>query len=87
MSRSETRQIRAALSSMTVKTDRNDARGMAHLLRMGWFRPVHLKSLEAREQSARCCRPGRDNHGAFGFHHTDSRLLQRESVITFSRNG
>jgi transposase len=46
----ETRQIRAALSSMTVKTDRNDARGMAHLLRMGWFRPVHLKSLDAREQ-------------------------------------
>lgn len=48
----ETRQIRAALSSMVVKTDRNDARGMAHLLRMGWFRPVHLKSMDAREQRA-----------------------------------
>lgn len=46
----ETRQVRAALSSMTVKTDRNDARGMAHLLRMGWFRPVHVKSMDAREQ-------------------------------------
>jgi transposase len=46
----ETRQVRAALSAMTVKTDRNDARGMAHLLRMGWFQPVHLKSMEAREQ-------------------------------------
>lgn len=46
----ETRHIRAALSSMTVKTDRNDARGMAHLLRMGWFRPVHVKSTDAREQ-------------------------------------
>ncbi|MEQ8731918.1 IS110 family transposase [Roseitalea porphyridii] len=48
----ETRQIRAALSSMVVKSDRNDARGMAHLLRMGWFRPVHLKSMDAREQRA-----------------------------------
>lgn len=46
----ETRQVRAALSSMTVKSDRNDARGMAHLLRMGWFRPVHVKSMDAREQ-------------------------------------
>jgi transposase len=46
----ETRQVRAALSSMTVKSDRNDARGMAHLLRMGWFRPVHVKSTDAREQ-------------------------------------
>ncbi len=46
----ETRQIRAALSSMTVKTDRNDARGIAQLLRMGWFRPVHLKTMNAREQ-------------------------------------
>ena len=46
----ETRQVRAALSSMTVKTERNDARGMAHLLRMGWFRPVHVKSIDAREQ-------------------------------------
>jgi transposase len=46
----ETRQVRAALSSTTIKTDRNDARGMAHLLRMGWFRPVHVKSMDAREQ-------------------------------------
>lgn len=48
----EARQFRAALSSMVVKTDRNDARGMAQLLRMGWFRPVPLKSMDAREQSA-----------------------------------
>lgn len=48
----ETRQVRAALSSMVVKSDRNEARGMAQLLRMGWFRPVHLKSVDAREQRA-----------------------------------
>src|ERR1700680_1286391 len=37
---------------MTTKTARNDARGMSHLLRMGWYRPVHLKSMDAREQRA-----------------------------------
>ncbi len=35
---------------MIVKTDRKDARGMARLLRMGWFRPVHDKTMDAREQ-------------------------------------
>lgn len=49
----ETRHARKALSAMTIKTDRNDARGLAHLLRMGWFRPVHVKTLSAREQRAR----------------------------------
>lgn len=48
----ETRQVRAALSAMIVKTDRKDARGMANLLRMGWFRPVHVKTRDAREQRA-----------------------------------
>ena len=48
----ETRQVRAALSAMVVKTDRKDARGMAHLLRAGWFRPVHVKTMDAREQRA-----------------------------------
>jgi transposase len=46
----ETRHVRAALSARVAKTDRNDARGMADLLRMGWFRPVHIKSMNAREQ-------------------------------------
>jgi len=46
----ETRQVRAALSAMVMKTDRNDARGMAQLLRSGWFRPVHVKTIPAREQ-------------------------------------
>ena len=45
----ETRHVKAALKAMTVKTDRNDARGMAQLLRMGWFRPVHAKTLAAQE--------------------------------------
>jgi transposase len=48
----ETRQVKAALSAMVVKTDRKDARGIAQLLRMGWFRPVHCKSLPAQETRA-----------------------------------
>src|SRR6204780_790441 len=45
----ETRHVKAALSAMTVKTDRKDARGIAQLMRLGWFRPVHCKSLAAQE--------------------------------------
>jgi transposase len=48
----ETRHVKAALSAMTVKTDRKDARGIAQLLRMGWFRPVHCKSPPAQEVRA-----------------------------------
>jgi transposase len=48
----ETRHVKAALSAMTVKTDRRDARGIAHLIRMGWYRPVHCKSLPAQEVRA-----------------------------------
>src|SRR3954467_9153744 len=45
----ETRHVKAALSAMIVKTDRKDARGIAQLLRMGWYRPVHRKSPPAQE--------------------------------------
>src|SRR3990170_3126539 len=45
----ETRHVKAALSAMPVKTDRKDARGIAQLLRMGWYRPVHAKSADAQE--------------------------------------
>ena len=48
----ETRHVRAALEAMPVKTDRNDARGIAQLIRMGWFRPVHCKSMAAQETRA-----------------------------------
>ena len=45
----ETRHVKAALSAMTVKTDRRDARGIAQLLRLGWYRSVHAKSVSAQE--------------------------------------
>src|ERR671939_502183 len=48
----EARQVKAALSAMIVKTDRKDAREIAQLLRMGWFRPVHCKSPPAQEVRA-----------------------------------
>jgi transposase len=36
--------VRAALSAMRNKTDKADARGIAHIVRTGWFREVHIKS-------------------------------------------
>src|SRR5215831_1831046 len=45
----ETRHVKAALSAMTVKTDRKDACGLAQLLRMGWFQQVHAKSIGSQE--------------------------------------
>ena len=45
----ECRHVKAGLSAMRNKTDRNDARGIAHLLRLGWFRQVHIKSEEAQQ--------------------------------------
>jgi len=48
----ETRHVCAALKTMPVKSDRNDARGIAQLMRLGWFRPVHCKSMAAQETRA-----------------------------------
>jgi transposase len=48
----ETRHVRNAFKTMPVKTDRKDARGIAELIRMGWFRPVHCKSMSAQETRA-----------------------------------
>lgn len=48
----ETRHVRTAFKTMPVKTDRKDARGIAELMRLGWFRPVHCKSMSAQETRA-----------------------------------
>jgi transposase len=48
----ETRHVRNAFKTMPVKTDRKDARGIADMVRLGWFRPVHCKSMEAQETRA-----------------------------------
>ena len=48
----ETRHVQDAFKAMPIKTDRKDARGIAQLMRLGWFRPVHCKSLPAQEMRA-----------------------------------
>ncbi|MCK1743051.1 IS110 family transposase [Bradyrhizobium sp. 139] len=48
----ETRHVRNAFKAMPVKSDRNDARNIAQLMRLGWFRPVHCKSMSAQETRA-----------------------------------
>ncbi|WP_306132977.1 IS110 family transposase [Roseivivax marinus] len=48
----ETRQVKGALKAMPIKTDRRDAEGIARLLHLGWFRPVHCKSVSAQEVRA-----------------------------------
>jgi transposase len=45
----ETRHTKAALGAMPVKTDRGDARGIAQLMRTGWFKAVHVKTQQAQE--------------------------------------
>jgi transposase len=44
----ECRHLKAGLSAMRNKTNRNDGRGIAQLVRLGWFRQVHVKSAEAQ---------------------------------------
>ena len=48
----ETRHVSNAFKAMPVKSDRNDARNIAQLMRLGWFRPVHCKSMSAQETRA-----------------------------------
>src|SRR5258708_22237729 len=43
----ETRHVHAAFKVMPVKSDRNDARGIAQLMRLGWVPPGHCKSIPA----------------------------------------
>src|SRR5437879_5752353 len=45
----ETRHMRAALKAQINKTDRNDARGIAQMMRVGLYRPVHVKTLRSQK--------------------------------------
>ena len=46
----ETRHMKAALSAQINKSDRNDARGIAQMMRVGLYRPVHVKTLASQKQ-------------------------------------
>jgi transposase len=48
----EARRAKAAMGAMPNKTDRNDARGIAQIMRTGWYRAVHVKSLSCRSWRA-----------------------------------
>lgn len=48
----ETRHARAFLQARVNKTDRNDARGIAQMMRVNLFRPVHVKTLTSQRQRA-----------------------------------
>jgi transposase len=55
----ETRHAHGVLKAQNIKTDRNDARGLAQIMRTGWFKAVHVKShgsqkLRVLLQSRRC---------------------------------
>jgi transposase len=45
----EARHMRVSLSTMRSKTDRNDARGIAQMMRLGWFRAVHVKDVDTQK--------------------------------------
>jgi transposase len=45
----ESRHAKAAMQAQNVKTDRNDAKGLAHIMRTGWFREVHIKDHESQK--------------------------------------
>src|SRR5476649_1810528 len=45
----ETRHMRAVLKAQINKTDRNDARGMAQMMRAGLYRPVHVKTIRSQK--------------------------------------
>ena len=63
--------MKALLTAQQIsKTDRNDARGIAQMMRVGLFKPVHVKTLVAQEQPMLL---------------TSRKLLQRNLVVWFSR--
>jgi transposase len=48
----ETRHTKAFLKAQVNKTDRNDARGIAQMMRVNLFRPVHVKTLASQKRRA-----------------------------------
>ncbi len=45
----ETRHIQAVLKAQINKTDCNDARGIAQMMRVGLYRPVHVNTLRSQK--------------------------------------
>ena len=77
----ETRHVKAALSAMTVKTDRNDARGLAQLMRMGRFRPVYAARCRTKGSKATSSIPRRLRRPAGADGRRLTRSMERESLV------
>jgi transposase len=45
----ETQHMQALLKAQIKKTDRSDARGIAQMMRVGLYRPVHVKTLRSQK--------------------------------------
>lgn len=45
----DARRVKSALQMRLNKTDHNDAEGLAQVMRTGWYRPVHVKSIDAQQ--------------------------------------
>jgi transposase len=48
----DARRVKAALQMRLNKTDETDAEGLAQVMRTGWYRAVHVKSLDAHRARA-----------------------------------
>lgn len=48
----ETRHAKAFLKAQVNKTDRNDARGIAQMMRVNLYRPVHVKTVASQQHRA-----------------------------------
>ena len=46
----DARHTHTALKAQNMKTDRNDARGIAQIVRTGWYRPAHVRSEESHKR-------------------------------------
>ncbi|PHS22280.1 MAG: IS110 family transposase, partial [Robiginitomaculum sp.] len=78
----ETRHVKAALSAMTVKMDRRDARGNAQLLRMGWYRPVHVKTLPSQEVRAMLAARKALLKGVARLHKSILQIVRKDEICT-----
>lgn len=47
--------MHVSLSTMRNKTNRNDARGIAQMMRLGWYRAVYVKNIESQKLRTLLC--------------------------------
>jgi transposase len=65
----ESRHAKAAMGAMPNKTDRNDARAITQIMRIGWFRAVHVKTPTCRSWRSLLVARRQDRRGVRAFKH------------------